>query len=109
MIDHNNKESYIKDQYENLLDLSSTYEKYFLDCKDGDILAFCPLVLHGNTINRETYTRVSINIRLKSIYAPDSCYGNVDRENGTYYKIGNISASGQAAIEFDKVMKKFDQ
>ena len=102
---HDKNKSNIKNGYANLVNIANNYKKYFLDCKDGDILVFCPLVLHGNTINKESYTRVSINIRLKSIYAPDSCYGNVDRENGTFYRVGNISASGNAAIEFDKVMK----
>ncbi len=103
----NSKNRSGKHDYSAVLKATENYEKFYLDCKKGDILMFSPLVLHGNNINREVYTRVSINIRIKSLYSPNSSCGSIDRESGTYYKVGNISPSSAAAIEFDDLMQSF--
>ncbi len=77
----------------------------YINCEKGEVIMFCPGVLHGNTVNKEAFTRVSINIRVKSIYAPNSRHGNSDREFGTYYKAGFISNAGKLAIDIDKAME----
>ena len=72
----------------NFKDINKKYSKKikWLSVKSGQGLMFSPNCLHGNIINKEEKTRVSINIRYKNIFSP---YGNVKNEKkiGTFYKI----------------------
>jgi len=68
--------------------INSNYSKNlkWLKLKSGQGLIFSPNCLHGNVVNKENKTRVSINIRYKNIFSP---YGNVSNEKkiGSFYKI----------------------
>ena len=64
------------------------YSKHFkwlkLNCGQG--LIFSPNCIHGNVINKENKTRVSINIRYKNIFSPYSATLN-EKKIGSFYKI----------------------
>ena len=68
--------------------ISKKYIKYYkwLSLKRGQGLIFSPNCLHGNVVNKEQRTGVSINIRYKNIFSP---YGSVENEKkiGSFYKL----------------------
>jgi len=72
----------------NFKDINRNYSKNlkWLKLKSGQGLIFSPNCLHGNVVNKENKTRVSINIRYKNIFSP---YGNVSNEKkvGSFYKV----------------------
>lgn len=52
----------------------------------GEALIFSPSLIHGNVVNMESHTRMSINIRFKSLFSPEHI-----KKMGTYYRPLNIS------------------
>ena len=59
----------------NNLTMRDIYEKnkklfHFINIKFGEILIFSPLLLHGNTINKSSESRFSLNCRFKSLLSP---------------------------------------
>ena len=70
-------------------------------------MIFSPNCLHGNVINRERKTRVSINIRYKNLFF--SSYPNFKNEKriGTFYKFYTISSITKFNLEynFDEIAK----
>tara|TARA_B100001057_G_scaffold497722_1_gene602658 strand:+ start:797 stop:1561 length:765 start_codon:yes stop_codon:yes gene_type:complete len=72
----------------NFRDINKNYSKNlkWLKLKSGQGLMFSPNCLHGNVINKENKTRVSINIRYKNIFSP---YSNISNEKkvGSFYKV----------------------
>jgi sporadic carbohydrate cluster 2OG-Fe(II) oxygenase len=72
----------------NFKDINKQYSKNFkwLELKSGQALIFSPNCLHGNVVNKENKTRISINIRYKNIFSP---YGNIKNEKkiGSFYKV----------------------
>ena len=73
---------------------------FFIKIKYGQILIFNPAILHGNVVNRTNKTRVSLNVRVKSIFSPEPTERNPDRKFGTYYKIWKISEDTKLANEY---------
>ena len=77
----------------NFKDINKEYSKKFkwLELKSGQALIFSPNCLHGNVVNKENKTRISINIRYKNIFSP---YGNIKNEKkiGSFYKILSLKA-----------------
>ncbi|QNJ27820.1 sporadic carbohydrate cluster 2OG-Fe(II) oxygenase [Synechococcus sp. A15-24] len=70
------------------VDLSnSTY----ISINRGYFLVFPPTLIHGNSINSTDSTRISVNIRVKSVYSPYSKSLVGDRMFGSYYKEWNIT------------------
>ena len=67
--------------------------------KYGQALIFNPSVLHGNVLNQTKNTRVSLNVRFKSIFAPEPNIKNPDRKFGTYYKKFNILESTRFGLD----------
>ena len=72
-------------------DFDKLEKKYKRQCnwikvKKGEAIIFSPNCLHGNVVNKENKTRVSVNIRYKNIFSP---YGNVSNEKkiGSFYKV----------------------
>jgi len=61
----------------------------FLSFKYGQILLFNPALIHGNVLNETEKTRVSLNIRFKSLFSPDAV--STSRSSGTYYRLFKLS------------------
>ena len=76
--------------------------KFFIKIKYGQILIFNPAILHGNVINKTNKTRVSLNVRVKSIFSPEPTNRNPDRKFGTYYKLWRVSDDTDLANEYFK-------
>ena len=76
---------------EELKILQSNFCRTFIKAEKTDILLFNPGVLHGNELNTTDQTRVSLNIRIKSIFTPNVKPKNSDRGIGPYYQKANIS------------------
>ncbi|MAH99380.1 MAG: hypothetical protein CMA12_08630 [Euryarchaeota archaeon] len=73
----------------------------FVNLDFGEILIFNPTLLHGNLINKTNHTRVSLNIRFKSLFAPEP-KNNPDRRYGSYYKDFLISENSNFALRIIK-------
>ncbi|HXF54895.1 MAG TPA: sporadic carbohydrate cluster 2OG-Fe(II) oxygenase [Hyphomicrobiaceae bacterium] len=48
----------------------------------GEQLMFCPNLLHGNVVNEEETTRVSLNVRYKGLFTP---YVSAEKSLGAFY------------------------
>ena len=89
--------------------IKKKYKKFmkWIDFKKGEAMIFSPNCLHGNVMNQETNTRLSINIRYKNLYSP---YGNLDNEKkiGLFYKPFQIKAVSKFNLkyDFDEIIKK---
>lgn len=79
------KTSKLKIDNKNLFKDIKVKRKDFINLKFGKILIFNPTLLHGNVINKTNSTRVSLNIRFKSLFSPEP-KNNPDRQFGAYYK-----------------------
>ena len=82
--------------------ISKNYSKNFkwLSLKFGQALLFSPNCLHGNVVNKENKTRVSLNIRYKNLFSP---YGKVANEKkvGTFYKVLSPKAITLFNLKYD--------
>ncbi|EQC46930.1 sporadic carbohydrate cluster 2OG-Fe(II) oxygenase [Bacteriovorax sp. Seq25_V] len=67
-----------------------------LSVKPGQIVIFSHNLLHGNKINEEEFTRVSLNTRIKNIFTP---YGS--KELGSYFRKVQFSVASELGIKFD--------
>lgn len=74
----------------------------FINVKFGQILLFNPSILHGNMLNETNKTRVSLNLRVKSMFSPEPDLRNADRKFGTYYKILTITDETKFSLDFIK-------
>ena len=74
-------------------------KKDFIKLKPGEFVLFNPACLHGNIKNTTKTTRVSLNVRFKSIFSPEPNEYHRDRKFGTYYKIFNMSENSKFAIK----------
>ena len=72
----------------------------FLNTKFGEFVLFNPALLHGNVENKTSSTRVSLNIRLKSMFSPEPSERNPDRRYGTYYEVLKISENTKFALKY---------
>tara|TARA_Y100001970_G_C13822302_1_gene645492 strand:- start:287 stop:631 length:345 start_codon:yes stop_codon:yes gene_type:complete len=95
------KKSSNKDKHARVL------KKDFIKIDFGQFLIFNPAQLHGNQINKTNKTRVSLNVRIKSLFSPEPNDRNPDRKLGTYYKPLQISDDSKYAIKLIK-MKFFE-
>ena len=75
-------------------------EEDFIKINFGQILFFNPSILHGNVLNETNKTRVSLNLRIKSMFSPEPDFRNADRKFGTYYKILSLSEETRFALDF---------
>lgn len=61
-------------------------DRVFLSVEPGDIVIFSSNIYHGNIVNVTSGTRISINCRFKSLWAPEvKSYAN-ERITGSFYK-----------------------
>lgn len=82
--------------YKNLNSKYDILNKYvsnedFVKTKYGEFILFNPAMLHGNVLNKTNKTRISLNLRFKSLNAPGSSLGIRSRDDLAYFKIFNIS------------------
>jgi hypothetical protein len=63
----------------------------FLTIIPGEYLIFNPALLHGNTLNTTQHTRVSMNVRYKSIFTPEPLPEHISRSAGIFYRQYKIS------------------
>ncbi len=77
-------------------------KKDFINLKFGQLLIFNPGIVHGNVVNQTKHTRVSLNVRVKSIFSPQPDDQNNDRKFGTYYDLFNISNNTEFALNILK-------
>lgn len=66
-------------------------EEDFVEARLGEYIIFSPALIHGNVLNKTDSTRVSLNIRIKSLFSPYTPYVVSDRTFGTYYDIWKLS------------------
>ncbi len=77
-------------------------KKNFFKINFGQILFFNPALLHGNVLNKTNKTRISLNLRVKSLFSPQPNQNHPDRRYGTYYKTFNLSENTQFGIDIIK-------
>lgn len=75
-------------------------KNYFVKTNFGEFIIFNPALLHGNVENKTNSTRVSLNIRLKSMFSPEPSNRNPDRRFGTYYEVLKISDNTKFALDY---------
>ena len=63
----------------------------FIKVSRGEYIVFPPTLIHGNQLNETEQTRVSLNVRVKSLYSPYQPGTPPDRTYGTYYSLWNLS------------------
>ena len=79
-------------------------QRFWVEASESDVLIFNPAVLHGNSLNTTPYTRVSLNVRVKSLFAPDALNDNPDRKACTYYQPYKISDNTAFAMNLNELM-----
>ena len=82
-------------QYSQLNSMSDSFNRTYVSIKFGQVLLFHPGVLHGNTVNLLDFSRLSLNVRVKSLFTPDAGPSNPDRQFGTYYKLANLTEASK--------------
>ena len=80
----------------------SSRKKKFIKINFGEILLFNPAIIHGNVLNKTKSTRISLNIRFKSLFSPEPSLTNPDRKYGTYYKTFTISKNTTFGVQLIK-------
>ena len=88
--------------------MNKKYQKFFnwIDVKKGEGIIFSPNCLHGNILNTEKKTRVSINIRYKNLFSPFTDIKN-EKSLGTFYNVETMKAITKfnSIYEFNKLIK----
>jgi sporadic carbohydrate cluster 2OG-Fe(II) oxygenase len=74
-------------------------KKNFIELKKGQYIIFNPGYLHGNVLNKTSHTRVSLNLRFKSLFSPEPNKFHQDRKFGTYYQKFSISNNTKFASQ----------
>lgn len=87
------KETYLNKSHENLKN-----DFIFFNMSFGDAAIFWHALPHGNIVNSENLTRVSLNIRVKNIFSP---YG--EKKLGDYFKPLQLSPFASLAIKHGSV------
>lgn len=77
----------------------------FLELSFGSYILFCPALVHGNVLNKTDSSRVSVNIRFKSVFSPYTPSAVSDRLYGTYYKRWKTTELFDLGCAFYKMLK----
>lgn len=98
-----------KFEFKGMDKLYNKYKKHakFLNVKKGEILIFSSSLFHGNIINRTKKTRLSINCRFKSIFAPELEDFPTERSSGSFYKPLKISPVTKWGLKYKYNKIKF--
>jgi sporadic carbohydrate cluster 2OG-Fe(II) oxygenase len=88
---------------------SSCYEKSeCVEAKFGEIVYFNPLLIHGSIPNTSVRTRVSLNVRFKSMFSPDFGADVPDRSVGIYYEKFKIGSLAKTGFKYLKIIKSLN-
>ena len=66
---------------------------------------FNPTLFHGSVENETDTTRVSLNVLVKNLFAPDFSVSCPDMQS-SYYDVGNISNHSKLALRYMKLTQK---
>jgi len=77
----------------------------FVNLRFGQYALFSPALVHGNINNTTKSTRVSLNVRIKSIFSPYTPCVVPDRTFGTYYKVWHLSPICEWGKEVYELLK----
>lgn len=72
-------------------------ELEWLNIPFGKVLIFSPILFHGNVMNVEGETRLSLNTRFKSLLSP---YGSTEKSFGSFYLPVTIKAMTDVGSEY---------
>jgi sporadic carbohydrate cluster 2OG-Fe(II) oxygenase len=72
----------------------------FLSVKKNQFLLFSPNLLHGNIINEEKSSRVSMNCRFKNLFSPYSKKNHFGKRIGYFYSPLNIKPITKFSLDF---------
>ena len=93
------------------IDFQEIEKKYhklmkWIPLNEGEGMIFTPNCLHGNVINKERETRISINIRYKNLFSPYSNFKN-EKKIGTFYKPYKMTSITKLNLKysFDEIAK----
>ena len=75
----------------------------WISIKKGQILIFNQCLPHGNVVNKENHTRISMNCRFKSVFSP---YG--DKKIGEFFSPITTRAMTEIAINYNSPFKNID-
>jgi len=88
--------------------IEKKYQKLmrWINLNEGEGMIFTPNCLHGNVVNKERESRISINIRYKNLFSPYSNFKN-EKKIGTFYKPYNMTSITKFNLEynFDEIAK----
>jgi sporadic carbohydrate cluster 2OG-Fe(II) oxygenase len=92
----------------NLLETKYAPNFKFIDVNPGDCILFSSNLYHGNVTNEEDSSRVSINCRIKSLWAPEYKKYPNERTTGAFYKPFKFSPISIFGSKFINKEPKFD-
>ena len=72
----------------------------YLELKYGQVLLFSPTNWHGNSINKTSKSRVSINLRYKPLFSPKHEFISSEKGLGTFYKLLNLSEVSKIGMKY---------
>jgi sporadic carbohydrate cluster 2OG-Fe(II) oxygenase len=72
----------------------------FLTIKKNQFLLFSPNLLHGNVINQEKSTRISMNSRFKNLFSPYNNKSHFGKRLGYFYSPLNIKPVTRFSLDF---------
>ena len=81
------------------------HSKDFVTVPFGSYIIFPPSLVHGNVVNKTNHTRISLNIRFKSVFSPYTPSIVHDRLYGTYFKMWNSTYLFEFGREVYTLMK----
>ena len=91
----------------NLLEKKYLNKLKFIEVVPGDCILFSSNLYHGNVVNEEASTRISINCRFKSLWAPEYKKYPNERVTGSFYKPYKLSPVSIFASKFLNKEPKF--
>ena len=80
----------------------------FIDVKPGECILFSSNLYHGNVVNVEETSRISINCRIKSLWAPEFKKYPNERVTGAFYKPYKFSPISIFGSRFINKEPKFE-
>lgn len=83
-----------------LLEKKYLKEFKFLNVKKGDAVIFSSNLYHGNVVNKERKTRISVNCRFKNLWSPEFKKYPNERVTGSFYKPLSISPVSSFGLSF---------
>lgn len=72
----------------------------YLKLNYGQILLFSPTNWHGNSVNKTSRSRVSINLRYKPLFSPKHDFISSEKGMGTFYKLLNMSEASKIGMKY---------